>query len=322
MKIKKEYIILVVIIAALSIYLALREKDRTHYELPAVESIDGEKVTRILIARPGDVLTVERRNERWIIEPGEYPADGGKVDEMLKALSEFTLTSLVAESENYSQYDLVEDKRIAIEAFAGEQSLIKFDIGKTASTYRHTYVKLSDDEKVYQARSNIRRVFEPEMDKLRDRNVLKIDRSAITGLSVKSGTETISLEKFSRPSEPVEEGGIPPAEVTSWITPDSTEADSKVIDTILGRTVNLQCDGFPESGTRGDLGVPSFVLAFKGTDMDTLYIYGQNEEDKKYLAASSQYRFPFMLSEWKVNNIKKSPGEIMGEETEENTGGE
>jgi hypothetical protein len=317
MSIKKEYIILALIIVALSIYLVLRDKDRTHYELPVLESVDSGQVTRILISKSEEELSIERRNEEWIIEPGGYPADGNRVEEMLTSLGEFELTSLVAESENYSQYDLGEDKRITVEAFGGEKSLLRLYIGKTTTTYRHTYVKLSGDARIYEARTNIKRTFELQTDRLRDKNVLRIDRSALTGLSVRYGGESVSLIKMTEPADPVAEGEMPGAEITSWITPDSLEADSKVIDTILGRTVSLQCDDFPESGTKGDLGDPAYVLAFSGAGTDTLYIYEQNEEDKKYLAASSQYGFPFLLAEWKVNNIKKTPGEIMGETVEE-----
>ena len=62
---------------------------------------------------------------------------------------------------------------------------------------------------------------------------------------------------------------------------------------------------------------PSFTLIIHGAQADTLRIYGQSGE-KMFLATSSQYDFPFMLSEWKIGQIKKSPSEVMGnkEETE------
>jgi hypothetical protein len=60
------------------------------------------------------------------------------------------------------------------------------------------------------------------------------------------------------------------------------------------------------------MGEPSFTLVIHGAEYDTLSIYGLSEE-KKFLATSSQYDFPFMLSEWKINQIKKTPSEVMGQ---------
>jgi hypothetical protein len=47
MKIKKEYVILILIIAALSAYLFMRSFDRTLYRLPAIPSLDPGKISKI-----------------------------------------------------------------------------------------------------------------------------------------------------------------------------------------------------------------------------------------------------------------------------------
>ena len=39
--------------------------------------------------------------------------------------------------------------------------------------------------------------------------------------------------------------------------------------------------------------------------------------EKKFLATSSQYEFPFLLAEWKVKQIRKTPAEVMGAGEEE-----
>ena len=84
-----------------------------------------------------------------------------------------------------------------------------------------------------------------------------------------------------------------------------------MVDGILGRVVNLQCDGFPEDDLQVDLSEPTFTLIVHGAESDTLSIYGLSGE-KMFLATSSQYDFPFILSEWKINQIKKTPSEVMG----------
>jgi hypothetical protein len=313
--VKKEYIILAAAIVALGLYLVLRSNDRTHYVIPEITAPDREQITSIDISGPSGTLTLKRFDDVWKSEPEGYPIDRGKIDAMLEALSGINVVSLVSEAGSYVQYDLDPDKRVFVEATGGTEPLLKIEIGKPASTNRHTYVKLEGDSRVYQVSGNIRRTFDVAIPGIRDKKVMTIDRAAITGLSVETGGETLSLAKVTRPVEPVEEGQAPTQNVTAWITADSTEADGTVVDGILGRIVNLQCDGFPEEGLQVDLGKPTYTLIIQEARPDTLRIYGPAGE-KTYLATSSQYEFPFMISEWKLGQIKKTPSEVMGQKKE------
>ena len=309
---KKEYIILAAAIVALVLYLVLRNDDRTHYDIPEIGALDAGQITRLDISGPSGNFVLKRFDDVWKSEPKGYPVDGNKVTGMLDALSGLDVVSLVSEAESYVQYDLGKDKRVSVEATGGTDPLLRFDIGKVASTRRHTYVKLVDDSKVYQISGNIRRTFDVEISSLRDKKVLTLDRAAIKGLTVEAGGERLSLTKITRPVEPAEEGGAPPPVVTAWITADSTDADGTVVDGILGRIVNLQCDGFPDEDQQLDMSEPAFTLITHGARPDTLRIYGLSGE-KMFLATSSQYDFPFMLSEWKIGQIKKTPSEVMGQ---------
>jgi hypothetical protein len=315
--VKKEYILLAVAIVALVLYLVLRNGDRTHYELPEIEKPGRDAITLIDISGPSGTLELKRFDEVWKSQPEGYPLDKTKIDGMLDALSGLDIVSLVSESGNYPQYDLGEEKRVKVEAKGGGgESLLGLSVGKAASTYRHTYVKLSGDDRVYQVSGNIRRIFDVEIDKLRDRKVLSIDRNAVTGLMLSTDSGSLSLTKVASPPA----DSIAPAQTgapaASWMTPDSTEADTRVVDGIISRVANLQCDGFPEPDAAAGAGEPEVTAVFTGASIDTLRIYG-DIGDKKYLATSSQYDFPFLLSEWKVKQIGKTPSELMGTKDEE-----
>ena len=201
-----------------------------------------------------------------------------------------------------------------VEAFGGGELLRRFDVGKAASTHRHTFVLFEGDPRVYQARGNIRRIFEKKVDQLRDRAVHAVDRAGVTSIAVRDGSGGLALEKITSVIEPSGGGESAPAPVIAWQTADSLRADGGVVDGILGSTVNLQADGFPEGMTEDDLGEPEFALITSGASNDTLFVFGEYLDEKKFLATSSQYPFPFLLSEWKAKQIRKSPAEIMGEE--------
>ena len=83
MKIKKEYIILAIIIIALSVYLVMRRGDRTLYELPEMPQVSQKEITRLEITRGKTVIDLTKKDDSWYIAPKEYPADAGKVKNML-----------------------------------------------------------------------------------------------------------------------------------------------------------------------------------------------------------------------------------------------
>ena len=98
-KLKKEFIILGVIIVALSVYLFQRSGDRTRYTLPEVPALAASEITKIEITRAGQSVVLVRKDERWVIDPPGVAAAPKSVQEMLEALTGLTLTALVAESE-------------------------------------------------------------------------------------------------------------------------------------------------------------------------------------------------------------------------------
>ena len=253
MRIKKEYIGLALVIIVLSIYLFMRDTDRTHYELPVLEPIEQSSIDRFEISRPEGRVILSRSGEGWIIEPEGFPAAPAKVDEMLGAVENLTATSLVSESKNYAQYDLGDDTKITVEAYGGGSLLRRLDVGKAASTYRHTYVLLEGDPRVYQVSDNIRRAFETKLDQLRDRGVHAVDRADVTAITLLDASERLDLEKVTRGLEPSAEAGMPPTPVVAWVTADSLEADGAAVDQLLGRIVNVQADGFPEGLTKAEL---------------------------------------------------------------------
>ena len=307
---KKEYMILALAIIALGLYLVFNNTDRTHYEIPEIDTPDAGLITRLEIMGPSGRLMLKKAGDTWLSDPDGYPIEKGKIDGMLESLSGLDIVSLVSEAESYVQYDLGNDKRVFVEASSIETPLLRLEIGKVASTQRHTYVKLDGDKNVYQASGNMRRTFDVEIGAVRDRKVLGFDRSAVTGLTIESGGEKLFLTKVSNPVEPAEEGQQP-GMVTAWVTEEGEEADGSVIDGILGRMTNLQCDGFPEEGQRVDQSEPAFTMTIHGPKDETLKIFGLSGE-KMFLASSTQYDFPFKLAEWKLNQIKKTPSEVMG----------
>jgi hypothetical protein len=327
MKIKKEYLILAVIIVAASLYLIFKNTDKTHYTLPETKEIDKEQVTMLIIARADTALTLRRQDEKWMIQPQGYLADQPTIDRMLDALAGFALTTLVSQSGNYSQYELSDETKIVLEVFEGDASVLKADIGKAAPTYNHTFVKLEDEGDIYQARGNIRSTLDTDIERLRDKSVLMLAKDDVTGLKLSRGDTLLAISRLEIIPE-MPDGDIP-ADTASvaplpapgleqpvqplWFTSEGEEVDARNLDRVINAMANLRCDGFLYGKTREDLGAPIFTLRIEGVEAAEISIFEKRDDDK-YPAVSSQNDFPFLLSKWKAEQLMKKREDLVKKE--------
>ncbi|MGW8187318.1 MAG: DUF4340 domain-containing protein, partial [Desulfobacterales bacterium] len=207
MKLKKEYVILAVVIVGLSIYLLTRQTDRTLYRLPQLPPVSAKSITRIDINGPDGTISLNRADDSWTIGEQKYPADRAKVSQMLDAISDLSLTAMMSESKDYVRYDLTDKNKISVKAWAGTTPERDFDIGKVGPSFRHTFVKLAGDANVYQAQNNFRTTFEEGVEDLRDKSVLSFAASDIQQIRLTKGTETMTLARHESPLAETEETG-------------------------------------------------------------------------------------------------------------------
>ncbi|MDZ7859467.1 MAG: DUF4340 domain-containing protein [Candidatus Krumholzibacteriota bacterium] len=313
MKFKKEYVGLVVIIAALVLYLSLRDTDKINYTLPAVEPLEKSEISKIIINKKDTKITLAENDGSWLIKPQNYAADKQEVDRLLKEFSDFRLTEMVSEAELYSRYGFEEDNKIHLQAFTGENIKRDFYIGKAASTKRHTYVMLKDNTKIYEARNNIRNIFDKTIDELRDKNVLSFEATSVRGLTIKTGDKSIEFEKSAvpQPVTPGEQKESPPHEPeVTWRTTEGKTGKPEVIKQIFRTLSTLQCNSYIDGKIKSNFTDPVYTITVNGNETHTLSIF-KKRDDGKYPAISSGSDYPFLLTEWKAKQIMKEPEEFI-----------
>jgi hypothetical protein len=314
MKVKKEYIILALVIIALSAYLVTRTSDRTQYQLPDVPQVAGKEISKLQISRDKDIIFVNKKDAKWYIAPEEFPADGSKVKDMLNAIENLTLTALVSESKNYNLYDLDEDKKINVRAWQGDNLKWDVDLGKTASSFRHTFVKPAGDERVFHARGNIRNNFDLTIDDLRDKLVLSLNPAEIQQFIVIKDQQSLILNKTQAPVV-VEDAqaekrteAAPEANKPAWQAADGQPVDEAVVKQILNTISNLRCEKFISDRRKDDFTSPLFTLRLKGGQEYRLSIFSKTaEKDTNYPAVSTGSDSAFLLSESQIDRIMKDP---------------
>jgi hypothetical protein len=322
MKIKKELIILAAIILVLVLYLMFRNQDKVQYQIPKIPEIAKNDISKIEISkREGDLL-INKKDNTWRISPQEYLLDKTKIDNMLEIIGDLTLDSLVSESKNYFQYDLVDDKRISIKAWNGDTLVREFDIGKVGPSYQHTFIKLKDDYRVFLARQSFRSRFDQTVDDLRDKTVLTFEKTEILGIDITTGGKSLNLMRNEIPQEATDEEKTdeqkkePPVMETIWQTATGEKKEKAKIDQILADFVNLKCDSYIDQQTKEDFKDPIYTIQFKGIKDYTLSIFAKMESDaNNYPAISSENDYPFSLPEWRVKDIQKKANELVGKIT-------
>jgi len=318
---KKEYIILAVIIVLLGSYLFLRSTDRSRYELPVFDSIAVDHIDKIEITSSGETVVLARRSDRWEIGEKAYPADAAEVSEMLSVLEKLKLTALVSETGAYSPYDLTDDKKIQVRSWAGDRMVRNISIGKTADTYRHTFVRLGDDPSVYHADGNFRQTFDRSVDSLRDKTALSFAAGDITGIDIVSAAKRISLSlkdppTEAAPSQETSEETDSTATEPVWMNDDDTAAESDAVQRLLSQLAYLNCNGYLEGKQKEDFTDPVSTISLKGKETYTLSLYETAESETDCPAVSNQNAYPFTLSETSCNRLNEIIEKLLGIEKE------
>ncbi|MGD9119373.1 MAG: DUF4340 domain-containing protein [Desulfobacterales bacterium] len=318
MKVKKEYIILLLIIVGLSFYLFMRSSDRTHYQLPELTGLDRGTITKIEISNEGDTILLKKKDNQWYLEPKGYLADTGKVDDMLTVFENFSLAALVSESKDYQRYDLQPDKRITAKAWQEDVLLRNLDIGKAAPSFRHTFVKLADDSRVYHANDNFRSQFEQTQDSLRDRSVLSFNAGDIQAVHITKDQASIELVRNEVSVEPAApqaekpETTPPAAAKFEWQDRSGKKVNDQELNRLLTTLGGLKCSGYIDDRNKDSFTDPIYTVRLNGIQEHQLDIFAKLEKDAEdYPAISSGSNYPFLLSASQAQQMMKDPAEML-----------
>ncbi len=321
MKRSREYLILGILIVALSVYLVVRGRDRTHYKLPVLSPVPVGQIADIRIQGPAGRVELKKSGTHWRLLPGDFPADTQTVDKLLQAIGGLKLTALVARSESYGRYDLDEKQRIRVEARTADGRVLrKFEVGKVAPSFGHTFVRIDDDARVFHAPGNLRELFGKKLEDFRDKLVLRFDRGAIREIRVvREGHTTV----FRRSAGSNKAGGAesatasPPAGKTPvWRTDGTGTPDGARIERFLATLDKLRCDGYLRGQKKSQFVKPVFEVLLKDDrERYRLTIYGAIDDAKeKFPGVSSQNDYVFYLDKWQAEKLMQAPAELMKKE--------
>lgn len=309
MKVKKEYLVLLLVIVAMGLYLSLQSQESTQFVPPQLSSVDNLKVNRMMISKGETSIELTKKDENWFIGPKAYPADSIQVKNMLKAATDLAVTALVSESGNYERYDLTDEKKIHVQIFIDDKVQRRFDIGRVAPTYQHTFVRLDKDPKVYHARGSLENKFDQTIEGLRDKSVLTFDKERITHIEIQKGELAMSLNKQEQTESAKEDDPkeTPAQTTTVWQSAGGQKADQKAIERLLSTASALKCDTYIKDETTADLKDAQWTLTFKtGNEEYALSVFAKKDDEAQQIPAiSSTNKYAFLLADSRVETIEK-----------------
>lgn len=314
MKVKREIVILVALIGLLSAYLLQRNTDRSRYRLPEPPEIKRTDIDRIEITGTGEAITLERKGDGWIIVPQGFPVEAEAAARMLDALQTVRLSALVSEAGDYQRYELDPKQAIRVKAQAGGKEVRNLEVGKTASSFRHTFVKLDGDDRVYQAEGNFQASFKKTVADLRDKLVLAFDQADINNLTVTQQGRSLSLNRLPAPAAEAGEGGEQPqsadqdqAPPDQWQSADGRPAERAKVNELLANLSHLRCSGYLDGETKDGLQEAIYRVELKGAQDSRNYrleLFSKAEPNATAQPAiSSASDQPFLVPDWKAKDI-------------------
>ncbi len=300
---KKEYLVLVLIIAAVCAYLVFNTPDERHYSLPQISDVNAGDISRIDITTDEEKIRCVEQETGWVLEPGNYKADPDKIQKMVDSIASLTVTALVAEKGSPARYGLDEKNRIEVTALAGSEGVRKFAVGKTASTYNHTFITLDSGNKVYHASGNLQRTFGKSLADLRDKQVMSFDPAAINRVVLKKGDRAMTVFRIS-----TDDSGK-----SKWQTETGPVPEKGAVESLVSTFSNFECTGFAEQENKTAFKDTQVLLElkFEGKKTYRFTVFRKND-DGVYPALSSESPWPVTLQSRKMDPVVSDADKILG----------
>lgn len=327
---KKEYIVLIIMIIGLGTYLGFKKTDQVHYELPAIPQVDTARIDRLEISKADRLIVLNKSEKEWTVTDKKFPANSDDIAQMLDSLKEINLSALVSEAKDLTRYELDDTHAVKIKAMAGQEVLRSFVLGKTAPSYNHTFIYLDDkDRTVYQANGNFKNQFDKEAADFRDKKVLEFDPAGMKKITLEKQGKTVTLIKGVEPEKQEQEREEPPKDITvektadskvTWKNEDGSVVDQKTVSDLLSSLSKLECLDFMDDDKAARLKqiAPSCKISLENGKTFVLNLFDKNN-DQDVEGSCSYTPYAFTLTSYKADDIVSYTDKLLGIEQQDTT---
>lgn len=301
---KKEYLILIVLILGLSTYLVMKKDNQVNYTLPSPIVIDQGKIDRLEVTHKGTTLELYQEKGKWLLGDDKFPADLSAVNNMLDIVRNLRISTLISQSQDLIRYRLDNENAITVKAFAGKDELIALKVGKTAPSANHTFVMLANDTNVYQADKNFRNFFDTSMDTLRDKQVLTLEEKSLNKIILEKDGMTQTLSRKKEEKE----------QPSGWTDGTGSAPDKEAVTNLISSLSQLEAQRFTPDLSKEELekGNPVCKIILENNSQIVLNLFDLKNGEQHLAGTSSQSPYAFILESYKGEDILEYVDKLAG----------
>ncbi len=327
---KKEYIILIILIIGLIAYLGLKKDNQVHYELPTIPQVDTTRIDRVEISKADRLVVLNKGENGWTVTDKKFSANPEDIEQMIGTLKAIKLSALVSEAKDLARYELNDTHAVKVKALAGKESVRSFVIGKTAPSHNHTFIYLDDkDRTVYQANGNFKSQFDKESADFRDKKVLEFDPAGVKKVTLEKQGQIVTLIKSQTPKTTDQEKDEtkkdliekkPLHEESTWKKEDGSVTDQKTISDLLSSLSKLECQAFLDEDKAARLKEiqPSCKILLENDKTFILNLFNKNE-NQDVEGSCSYTPYAFTLTSYKAEDIVSYADKLLGIQQQDST---
>jgi len=327
---KKEYIILIILIIGLIAYLGLKKDNQVHYELPTIPQVDTTRIDRVEISKADRLVVLNKGENGWTVTDKKFSVNPEDIEQMIGTLKAIKLSALVSEAKDLARYELNDTHAVKVKALAGKEAVRSFVIGKTAPSHNHTFIYLDDkDRTVYQANGNFKSQFDKESADFRDKKVLEFDPAGVKKVTLEKQGQIVTLIKSQTPKTTDQEKDEtkkdliekkPLHEESTWKKEDGSVTDQKTISDLLSSLSKLECQAFLDEDKAARLKEiqPSCKILLENDKTFILNLFNKNE-NQDVEGSCSYTPYAFTLTSYKAEDIVSYADKLLGIQQQDST---
>lgn len=311
MKINKEWAILGSLVVLLAGYLLLRNPSKVHYKIPKLKTPAIQDVVRLEVKARDLSTVIERKDNKWLIKPQNYPANSDLVSQMISQAVKPQLDVPVSENGALSAYGLADDQRMTIRVIAtntkkknSKNKIFEFYVGVKAPSQQHTYIQIKGNPTVYQAVGNLRQVFNRPVAMLRDKRIFDVSAKKIYHVILESQGH-IEADLSQKKTTLTGTSG------QNWKAVEGWNAQSKTMSDLLTSLSGLQCQNYKNDSKKSDFDgkKPLYRVKFIADKTNTLSVYQQDKQG--FVATASTSPYVFVLPKWQAERLMKKRKDLV-----------
>lgn len=310
----KQLLILGAIFVILAIVVIIAENPfgKSEYEkkietaAPLFPNFDKEQVAKIEITAAGEIATLSKQNDSWVVASMEnYPADSEGVAELLSKVAEFKNTQRVSNNpEKQSEFEVDSTGVEARLMDTNDKVLAHLFVGKTTPGFLSSYVRPADSNDVYVAQGYLQSVFDKGTRTWKDRTIFNFNKGIVTQLNIISPEETVELRLNA-------EG--------AWqmLKPVAAVAKATEVDDLLTTFSELDTDDFAaatDNLAEYGLDTPQSTVSAVRNDGITATLHVGKEEEGKLYVKRGDTETVFRLFKSNVDRLIKESDTLKAEE--------